>query len=89
MWLNYFINMFFSLGLFLNAALFVSKAIQLYRLKNAQSFSLLKFGGLNLIQIFTALHGFLVKDYLLAIGFCLSIITSSTLTAMIIFYKKF
>ena len=88
MWWRYLIEMFFSLGLFINAGLFVPQAIQLYRTKDSKAFSLLTFGGFNLIQIFTVLHGFLQKDYVLAVGFCMSILTCGTVTVMIWVYRK-
>ena len=88
MWWRYLIEMFFSLGLFINAALFVPQAIQLFRTKDSTSFSLITFGGFNLIQIFTMLHGFLVGDYILATGFLLSVLTCGTVTVMILVYRK-
>jgi len=88
MWWHYLIEMFFSLGLFINAALFVPQAIQLYRTKDSTAFSLLTFGGFNLIQIFTMLHGLLQHDYILATGFLLSVLTCGTVTVMIVVYRK-
>ena len=88
MWWLYLIEMFFSLVLFINAALFVPQAIQLYRTKDSKAFSLLTFGGFNLIQIFTILHGLLQKDYVLAIGFFMSLLTCGTVTVMILVYRK-
>ena len=88
MWWHYLIEMFFSLGLFINAALFVPQAIQLYRTKDSTAFSLLTFGGFNLIQIFTMLHGLLLHDYILAAGFFLSVLTCGTVTVMIVVYRK-
>jgi MtN3 and saliva related transmembrane protein len=88
MWWQYLIEMFFSLGLFINAALFVPQAIQLYRTKDSKAFSLVTFGGFNLIQIFTMLHGLLLHDYVLAIGFFLSVLTCGTVTVMIFLYRK-
>jgi MtN3 and saliva related transmembrane protein len=88
MWWQYLIETFFSLGLFINAALFVPQAIQLYRIKDSKSFSLLTFAGFNIIQIFTMLHGLLMHDYILATGFFLSILTCGTVTVMILVYRK-
>lgn len=88
MWWQYLIETFFSLGLFINAALFVPQAIQLYRTKDSKAFSLVTFLGFNLIQIFTMLHGLLMKDYVLAIGYVLSILTCGTVTVMILVYRR-
>ncbi|HEV2614157.1 MAG TPA: PQ-loop domain-containing transporter [Gammaproteobacteria bacterium] len=88
MWWQYLIEMFFSLGLFINAALFVPQAIQLYRTKDSTAFSLITFGGFNFIQIFTVLHGLLMHDYILATGMFLSVLTCGTVTVMIVVYRK-
>ncbi|WP_019217706.1 PQ-loop domain-containing transporter [Legionella tunisiensis] len=67
-----FVDLVFSLGLFFNAVLFIPQAIAVFRNKSAKGLSLLTFGGFNIMQLFTAIHGYLVKDYLLMSGFLLS-----------------
>jgi len=69
------VEFFFSLGLFINAGLFVPQVVKLYRTKNTQGLSLLTFGGFNLIQIFAVLHGIINHDRILILGFSLSLIT--------------
>lgn len=88
MWWKYLIEMFFSVGMFINAGLFVPQAIQLYRSKNSKNFSLLTFGGFNILQLLAVFHGLLNKDYILAIGFGLSLISCGVVTIMILVYKK-
>jgi len=88
MWLDYIIEIIFSLGLFINAMLFIPQIIKLYQTKNAGGFSLITFAGFNLIQLFTALHGILHHDILLAVGNLLSLATCGLVTGLIIFYKK-
>ena len=83
---NQFVDLIFSLGLFFNAILFVTQAVTLFRNKNAQGLSLLTFGGFNVMQFFTALHGYLVKDYLLMSGFLLSFLTCGIVTFFILYY---
>ncbi|MFT3742275.1 MAG: PQ-loop domain-containing transporter [Gammaproteobacteria bacterium] len=87
MWLQSFIETFFSLGLFVNAALFVPQAIRLYKTKDAVGFSLITFFGFNLIQLFTILHGYLHHDLTLAIGYLLSLITCGIVTFLICLYR--
>lgn len=87
-WVKSFIEIVFSLGLFINAALFIPQIIRLYKSKNAEGFSLLTFGGFNAIQIFIILHGYLHRDYLLIGGYILSLITCGTVTYMIFLYRK-
>jgi len=81
------VEFFFSLGLFINAGLFIPQIIQLYRTKNSQGLSLLTFAGFNLIQLFAVLHGFIHQDKILLLGFLLSLITCGTVTILLIWYR--
>lgn len=81
------VDFVFSLGLFFNAALFIPQAITIFRHKNARGLSLLTFAGFNVMQFFTALHGYLVKDYLLMSGFLLSFLTCGIVTVFILYYR--
>jgi MtN3 and saliva related transmembrane protein len=87
-WFNWLVAIIFSLGLFFNAALFVPQAVTLYRAKKSQGLSLFTFAGFNVMQFFTALHGYLVKDYLLMTGFLLSFLTCGVVTFFIFRYKN-
>jgi MtN3 and saliva related transmembrane protein len=78
----------FSLSLLANALLFIPQAVKLYRTKNITGLSLLTFAGFNVIQVFTVLHGYLQKDYLLILGYLLSLITCGACTWMIIAYRN-
>ncbi|MFA6037888.1 MAG: PQ-loop domain-containing transporter [Legionellales bacterium] len=77
----------FSLGLFLNAALFVPQIIRLYHKKDSKELSLLTFAGFNFIQFFTILHAHIQQDYILMIGFIMSFIACGIVTGMIIYYR--
>ncbi len=83
-----FVDLVFSLGLFFNAALFLPQVVALLRKKNAAGLSLITFAGFNVMQFFTALHGYLVKDYLLMIGFLLSFIMCGIVTCLILLYRS-
>ncbi len=82
-----FIETVFSLGLFLNAVLFIPQIIRLYQKKDSKEISLLTFAGFNVIQFFTILHGYINHDYLLMVGYIISFITCGIVTAMIIYYR--
>lgn len=84
---KYCVGVFFAIGLFINALLFVPQIIKLWRIKESKDLSLVMFGGFNLIQIFAVLHGYMNQDYILMIGFLLSLITSGAVTFLIVFYK--
>ena len=85
--LEIIIETIFSLGLFINAALFIPQIIQLYKIKDSKGFSLITFVGFNITQLFIVLHGILHKDYLLIIGYLLSFFTCGIVTLMIIYYR--
>jgi len=77
----------FSLGLFINAILFIPQIFRLLKTKNSKSFSLTTFSGFCFIQIFTMLHGYLNKDNLLFYGTGLSLITCGIVTYLIVFFR--
>lgn len=88
MWLKDLVEFIFGLGLFLNAALFIPQIISLYKAKTAQGVSLLMFMGFNFIQLSTVLHGYYQNDYLLMIGYLLSLLTCGMVTSLIILYRR-
>lgn len=81
------IQLGFSISLLANAALFIPQIFALIKNKSAKGVSFITFFGFNLIQFFTMLHGILTKDYLLAGGYLLSIISCGTVSTLIIYYK--
>lgn len=83
-----FVNIVFSLGLFLNAALFIPQALRIYRTKNAEGISLFTFVGFHIMQIFTVWHGYLVEDYALMVGFLLSFFTCGLVTCLALKYRN-
>lgn len=87
LWIENIIEVMFTLGLFINALLFLPQIIKLIKVKNAQGLSLLTFGGFSFINFFVMLHGFLHKDYLLLAGYTLSFTMCFIVTLLIIAYK--
>ncbi len=83
-----FVDLVFSLGLFLNAVLFIPQAITLFKTKNAQGSSMITFFGFNVMQFFTLWHGYFAKDYLLMSGFLLSFLTCGAVTLQLFFYRN-
>ncbi|MBA3285287.1 MAG: hypothetical protein H0U27_09565 [Nitrosopumilus sp.] len=84
---NYVIEYGFSISLLINAALFIPQIIALLKSKSAEGVSLLTFTGFNAIQLFILLHGLIIKDYLLAIGYLLSILSCGMVTVLVIYYR--
>ena len=82
-----FIEIGFSLGLFVNAILFLPQIIKLVKVKDSRELSLLTFGGFSIIQLFVILHGIVVKDYLLIYGYLISLIMCGTVTLLIIYFR--
>lgn len=87
-WIKDFINIFFALGLFFNALLFIPQAIKIYKSKDSTELSLLTFAGFNVMQLFAVLHGYLVKDYILMLGFLLSFLTGTVVSLLILIFRK-
>ncbi|MCK4608685.1 MAG: hypothetical protein KAT71_04310 [Gammaproteobacteria bacterium] len=81
------VDSIFSLGLFINAILFVPQIIALYSAKKSCNFSALTFVGFNVIQLSFILHGLVIHDYLLAAGYLLSLITCGVVTVLIFYYR--
>jgi len=88
MWIKAIIDFLFGIGMIANAALFIPQAWVIYKSKSAKNLSFATFAGFNFIQIFTALHGFMIKDYLLAGFMGLSFITCGMVTLMIFLYRN-
>ena len=77
----------FSISLLVNALLFIPQIITMLNKRSAEGVSLITFGGFNVIQMFTMLHGLVAHDYILALGYFISILTCGTVSCLIIYYK--
>jgi len=84
---NGIVELSFVLGLFINAVLFIPQCISIVVNKDSREVSFITFFGFWLIQLSTTLHGFLRKDYLLAFGTLLSMITCGLVIFCIIYYR--
>jgi MtN3 and saliva related transmembrane protein len=87
--INSLINIIFALALFANGLLFIPQIMRLYKNKHAGDISLITFAGFNILNLFAVLHGIVVNDKILIIGYGLSVITNTVVTALIIKYKYF
>lgn len=87
MYLTELINIGFFLCLVANATLFLPQAFKILRRKSAKGVSLITFGGMNIIQLSTILHGYLVRDWLLVIGMWLAFATCGFVTTLILLYR--
>ena len=81
-------DILFMLGALLNASLFVPQIVLLYKTRKTIGLSLPMFLGFNMIQFVTALHGYMVKDYILMWGYMLSFFTCGLVVVLIIIYRK-
>ena len=82
-----FIEIVFSLAMFINAALFIPQAIRLYQEKDSRELSASTFIGFLGIQLFIMLHGIIKHDSLLTYGMLLSLITNGSVCWLIIYYR--
>jgi cytosine/uracil/thiamine/allantoin permease len=67
--------------------LFVPQAMRMRINRDAKNVSFITFFGFWLIQLVTTLHGFLHRDYLLAYGTLVSMVTCGYVIWLIIYYK--
>ena len=88
MWEKDIVEIFFVLGLLVNAILYVPQAIRLYKLKSSEGISFITFFGFTLIQIFTTLHGYIHHDIFLMLGTVFGVLTCGTVAFQIIYYGK-
>jgi len=84
---NAFIEFTFSIGLFINAALFIPQWITIIKSKDSREVSFITFFGFWLIQFSTLLHGIIHKDWLLSIGQLVSMVTCGTVVVLIVYYR--
>ncbi len=82
------IEFFFSSALFINAILFIPQAVKIFRDKNASGVSISTFLGFFLIQFAIVLHAIIARDYLLLLGYLLSMCTCGAVVILTIFYGK-
>lgn len=82
-----FVEFFFVICLFINAALFVPQFFRIIKTKHARDASLLTFGGFNVINLFYVLHGIVRHDWILTLGCSLSVLTNTCVTFAIIWYR--
>lgn len=78
------IEIIFEAGLFINALLFIPQIIKLLNNRHANDVSLLTFAGFNVINVFILLHGIIMHDLWLTIGYLLTVIANTTVTVLII-----
>ena len=78
----------FGLGMGLNALLFVPQAFAIWKTKNPSGVSLLTFGGFNVLQAIGVAHGFLQRDWPLALGMAVSLATCSSVTLLTLVYRR-
>ena len=82
------VKILFGCSLFFSAAVFIPQALKIFKLKTSGELSLFTFIGFNIMQTLAVLHGYLERDYVLMLGFLLSLITCGAVTSLIIFNRK-
>lgn len=87
MWFKNFIEVAFSLSLFINALLFIPQILKLLKAKNSEEVSFLTFGGFWLIQLFMTLHGLIKGDVLLVIGCAFSLMSCGAVVFLMVLYR--
>ena len=71
-----------------NAALFIPQAWQLFRAGTARGISLPTFGGFLIIQSILLSYGLYQHDWVLSLGYALSLCTCSPIVGLTLYYRK-
>ncbi len=87
MGINLIINTIFSLGLFINALLFIPQAIKIIKTKSSISLSKITYIGFLCTQAAAIAYGINHLDYILIFGYALSLITCGFVTILLFIYK--
>lgn len=82
-----YISFILSIGLFINACLFLIQAFHLLREKSAKGVSLITFSGFLFLNILLVIHGYLTNDNVILYGYILSSITNFCIVLLIIRYR--
>lgn len=82
------IEFLFGICLLCNALVFIPQAVKVYRTRNAGGLSLTTFLGFNVVQVFTVLHGYINRDYILVCGNLFSLLFCGVVTFLIVKYGK-
>jgi MtN3 and saliva related transmembrane protein len=78
----------FGLGMAFNALLFVPQAMSIWRTGRTEGVSLVTFGGFNTLQALGVLHGILQRDWSLATGMTVSLVTCGSVTLLTLVYRR-
>jgi len=78
---------FFSMALLINALLFIPQAIKIWREQTARGVSLITFLGFWIIQLVIVIHGIIKHDYLLALGYLLSMLTCGVVILLAVYFR--
>ncbi len=81
------VDFLFSAGLFLNALLFIPQIIKLHRTRDAGDVSKITFTGFCLMQLSAVAYGYLHHDWILVIGYALSLLSCGLTTILIFYYS--
>ena len=85
---SYIITLLFGLALFFNAVLFIPQAVKIFKTKNGRSISLITFVGFILIQLTSVLYGLIKHDWILTIGYLISMGTCSSVVICALIYRN-
>lgn len=81
------INVLFSIGLFINALLFLPQAIRIIRLSDASDISLITFVGFCITQLLAIIYGYIHSDWVLMIGYSFALLMCGFVTVLSVIYR--
>ena len=81
------INFIFGIALFINALLFCPQIVKLIKEKNSKDLSVVTFGGFLMIQLSAVCYGYVHRNFILLMGYLLSVIFCSAVVFLILIYR--
>ncbi|MCP4476376.1 MAG: hypothetical protein GY821_17810 [Gammaproteobacteria bacterium] len=85
--MKHIVEFLFSIGLFINALLFVPQFLKIWRRKTANDISLTTFVGFWFIQLSIVAHGLIHHDLILSIGYLISMLTCGSVIVSAIYFR--
>lgn len=82
------VDVLYSLGLFINASVFVAQSYSIYKKKTSEQVSLFTYVGFNILQVFGVVNGYMFHDPAQMYGMIPSLITCNILVWFIIYFRR-
>ena len=88
MFVRIFMEGQFGIGLVVNAALYIPQILRILKEKGARELSFIMFGGFWFLTLSQVVYGFYIRDWIMAWGNVLTLLTCGIIVCLIFVYRK-